>query len=179
MTSVAEGAAAQSEFQHRGAFFRNVVIICALLAGSLAVAANLFWRYSPIPKEEVKAHEELLSEVEALGPLGLLAIVQVMPRGAWRWVGLVALILAGLYALTFLLCLTLYGPQLPMLLGAGRTFFPLFSHTAACLSCFLADTVSWLYLGLYCRGWAREFAAAKLTSSAGAGNQESAQKETV
>ena len=179
MTAMGGDKESTGGFERRGTVFRNVVIICAVLAGSLAVAANLFWRYSPIPKEEVKAHEELLSEVEALGPLGLLAIVQVMPRGAWRWVGLVALVLAGLYALTFLLCLTVYGPSLPMLLRAGRTFFPLFSHTAACLSCFLADTVSWLYLGLYCRGWAREFAAAKLTSSEGVGNQESAQKETV
>jgi hypothetical protein len=175
VTTVRGAEQNSSGFQRRGAVFRNVVIICAPLASSLFVASNLIWM--SIPKEYSKRDLTWDSVVYSLVPLGLLAIVQVVPRGAWRWVGLVTLVFAGLWALSFLLALAVSCANLPMLFGRGRESFLLLLATY--LGRFLTSTLSWLYLGRYCRGWAREFAAAKAAGSRGAGNQESAQKETV
>jgi hypothetical protein len=173
MTSVAEGAAAPSEFQRRGAFFRNVVIASSLSAAAvLAVSAYLM---AIQPRLDTTGHAKSAS----LGclaynffPLGFLAFLQVVPLRKWRLAGLVAFVLAGYTALLALIlfwfCLSVYS-----YLGIHYVLCLLPSELG-----FAAAFISLLYLGRYCRGWAREFAAAKAAEATGRGIVDSQQKET-
>jgi hypothetical protein len=175
MTSVAEAGAAPSEFQRRGALFRNVVIISSIL-GSLLLGVGML-PGSAYVAGEGESHV-WPGFVVPLEPLLVLTVLWVIPHDYWRLVGLAAFVFTGYAALFVLLCLWIcltthdYQAFRDGYMPASLFLFP-FTSTVGCAAVF----ISWLYLGRYCRGWAREFAAAKQASSAGAGNQGSAQKE--